>query len=171
MGSMIALLFTNKYEPVLKGLILSGTGTGAGEGTSKILKLIVRGLAKLAPKKYINPGLEADKLSHDSEVVQAYENDPLVNADKITIRLGFELMKFFAKFDLITRSLKLPLLIQCGGDDSLVKGSEDALRDAFNMEDKTILIYDGLYHEVYNEIIEEREKVLSDLSNWLDKHI
>ncbi|GAF75331.1 unnamed protein product [marine sediment metagenome] len=171
MGSMIALLFTNKYEPVLKGLILSGTGTGAGEGTSKTLKLIVRGLAKLAPKKYINPGLKAEKLSHDSEVVQAYENDPLVNSDKITIRLGFELMKFFAKFDPITHSLKLPLLIQCGGEDSLVKGSEDALRNAFNMEDKTILIYDGLYHEVYNEIIEEREKVLNDLSNWLDKHI
>ena len=171
MGSMIALVFTKKYEPLLKGLILSGTGTGAGESISKTLKVIVKVLAKITPKKFINPGLEADKLSHDSEVVQAYENDPLVNADKITIRLGWELMNNFEKFDSITDNLKLPLLVQCGAEDSLIKGSEEVLRNAFNMEDKTILIYDGLYHEVYNEIKEESEKVLNDLSNWLDKHI
>ena len=110
-------------------------------------------------------------LSHDSEVVQAYENDPLVNADKITIRLGWELMKVFKNYDSITSGLKLPLLIQVGAEDSLIKGSENSLRSAFNMEDKTILIYNGLYHEVYNEIKEEREKVLKDLSNWLDNHI
>ena len=171
MGSMIALIFTKKYEPLLRGLILSGTGTGAGESISKTLKVIVKVLAKITPKKYINPGLEADKLSHDSEVVQAYENDPLVNADKITIRLGWELMNNFEKFDSITDNLKLPLLVQCGSEDSLIKGSEEVLRNAFNMEDKTILIYEGLYHEVYNEIKEESEKVLNDLSNWLDKHI
>jgi len=171
MGSMIALVFTKKYEPLLRGLILSGTGTGAGESISKTLKVIVKVLAKITPKKYINPGLKADKLSHDSEVVQAYENDPLVNADKITIRLGWELMNNFEKFDSITNNLKLPLLVQCGAEDSLIKGSEEVLRNAFNMEDKTILIYDGSYHEVYNEIKKEREKVLNDLSNWLDKHI
>ncbi len=171
MGSMIALVFTKKYEPLLKGLILSGTGTGAGESISKTLKVIVKVLAKITPKKFINPGLEADKLSHDSEVVQAYENDPLVNADKITIRLGWELMNNFEKFDSITDNLKLPLLVQCGSEDSLIKGSEEVLRNAFNMEDRSIIIYDGLYHEVYNEIKEESEKVLNDLSNWLDKHI
>ncbi len=171
MGSMIALVFTNNYESLLRGLILSGTGTGAGESTSKTLKLIVKLLAKITPKKYINPGLKADKLSHDSEVVQAYENDPLVNADKITIRLGWELMKYFETYDSITSTLKLPLLVQCGGEDSLIKGSEEVLRNTFNMEDKTILIYDGLYHEVYNETKKERENVLNDLSNWLDKHI
>lgn len=171
MGSMIALVFTKEFEPLINGLILSGIGTGAGESTSKSLKVIVKALTKIIPKKYINPRLKADKLSHDSEVVQAYENDPLVNADKITLRLGWELMKYFEKFDPITSSLKLPLLIQCGAEDSLIKGSEEVLRNAFNMEDKTIIIYDGLYHEVYNEIEEEREKVLNDLSNWLDKHI
>ena len=170
MGSMIALIFTEKYESLLRGLILSGTGTGAGESISKSLKLIVKILARIAPKKYINPGLEADKLSHDPEVVLAYENDSLVNADKITIRLGWELMKSFENFESLTGNLKLPLLVQCGAEDTLIKGSEDTLKNAFNMKDRTILIYKGLYHEVYNETKEEREKVLDDLSNWLDNH-
>ncbi|MFX0012576.1 MAG: serine aminopeptidase domain-containing protein, partial [Candidatus Hermodarchaeota archaeon] len=64
-----------------------------------------------------------------------------------------------------------PLLVQCGAEDSLIKGSEEMLINAFKMEDKTILIYEGLYHEVYNESKEEREKVLKDLSSWLDKHL
>jgi lysophospholipase len=133
--------------------------------------VIVKGLTKLMPKKYINPRLKADKLSHDPEVVQAYESDPLVNSDKITLRLGWELMKYFEKFAPITSSLELPLLIQCGAEDVLVKGAEEALKNAFNMTDKTILIYKGLYHEVYNEVLEEREKVLNDLSKWLNDHI
>ncbi|NHJ19458.1 MAG: alpha/beta hydrolase [Candidatus Lokiarchaeota archaeon] len=171
MGSMIALFFANKYESLLKGLILSGTGTGAGESTSKATKVVVKLLAKIIPKKYINPGLKAEKLSHDPEVVQAYENDPLVNADKIALRLGWELMNCFSKFDPITQNLKLPLLVQCGAEDSLIKGSEEALKNAFKMKDKSILIYDGLYHEVYNESKEERKKVLNDLSSWLDNHL
>ena len=171
MGSLIALIFTEKYESLLRGLTLSGTGIGAGESISKSLKLIVKILARIAPKKFISPGLEADKLSHDPEVIRAYENDPLVNADKITIRLGWELMKSFENFESITGNLKLPVLVQCGAEDALIKGSEDILKSAFKMKDRTILIYKGLYHEVYNEIKEEREKVLNDLSNWLENHI
>jgi alpha-beta hydrolase superfamily lysophospholipase len=30
---------------------------------------------------------------------------------------------------------------------------------------RTVLLYDGLYHEVYNE--PERERVLRDLCRWL----
>ena len=63
MGSIIALVFTSKFEPLITGLILSGTGTGAGESTSRFLKFIVKLLTKIMPKKYINPGLKAEKLS------------------------------------------------------------------------------------------------------------
>jgi len=38
------------------------------------------------------------------------------------------------------------------------------------MTDKTIKIYDGLYHEVYNEIEKDRRIVLNDLSDWLNNH-
>jgi acylglycerol lipase len=34
--------------------------------------------------------------------------------------------------------------------------------------DHTLLIYDGLYHEVFNE--PERERVLDDLAGWLNAH-
>jgi alpha-beta hydrolase superfamily lysophospholipase len=36
--------------------------------------------------------------------------------------------------------------------------------------DKTLKIYEGLYHESFNELPEDRERVLDDLVAWLDEH-
>ncbi len=37
-------------------------------------------------------------------------------------------------------------------------------------EDKTLHVYDGLFHEVLNELPEDRERVLADIVAWLDAH-
>ena len=37
--------------------------------------------------------------------------------------------------------------------------------------DKTLYVYDGLYHEIYNEPEDQRSKVLDDLESWLEAHI
>ena len=67
-------------------------------------------------------------------------------------------------------NFKINLLIQCGSEDKLIKGSEE-LDEWFKMHDKTIKIYPGLYHEVYNEIEKDRRIVLKDLKDWLNGHI
>ena len=110
-------------------------------------------------------------LSHDPEVVKAYQEDPNVYAEKITARLGYEMLnKFESVLDVINK-FKLPLLVQCGSEDALIKGAEEEIKEAFKMDDQTINIYDGLYHEVYNELEKDRKIVLKDLSNWLEKHV
>ena len=35
--------------------------------------------------------------------------------------------------------------------------------------DKTLTVYDGLFHEIFNE--PERDAVLDDVVTWLDKHL
>jgi lysophospholipase len=37
-------------------------------------------------------------------------------------------------------------------------------------EDKTLKIYDGFFHEVLNELPEDRERVLADIAAWLQAH-
>ena len=65
--------------------------------------------------------------------------------------------------------MRLPVLIQHGGQDLLVPPAANrALYDAIGSADKTVRIYDGLYHEIYNE--PEREAVLDDLVAWLKAH-
>jgi alpha-beta hydrolase superfamily lysophospholipase len=34
--------------------------------------------------------------------------------------------------------------------------------------DKTLTLYEGMYHEITNET--ERQRVIDDLCDWLDKH-
>ena len=170
LGSFIAIYFTKKYEHFLDGLILSGTGIEPGKETSGFLKLIAKAFSKIAPKMKFNPRIDTKFLSHELDVVKNYENDPLVNAKKITARLSYEMLNNFKNLKSFIGNFKINLLVQCGSEDKLIKGSEN-LENLFKMPDKTIKIYEGLYHEVYNEVEESRIKVLKDLSNWLNNHV
>jgi alpha-beta hydrolase superfamily lysophospholipase len=117
-----------------------------------------------------NPRIDAKFLSHDQGVVKNYKADPLVNADKITARLGYEMVKNFKNLKKVIENIKINLLVQCGAEDKLIKGSEE-LEELFKMDDKTIKIYEGLYHEVYNELEKDRRIVLKELREWLNRHI
>ena len=65
--------------------------------------------------------------------------------------------------------LRLPMLLMHGTDDRLVPidGSE-MVDERAGSEDKTFIRYEGLYHEILNE--PERERVVSDIADWLDAH-
>lgn len=170
LGSFITIYFTEKYEDLLSGLILSGTGTSPGKETSGFLKTLAKIFSKIAPKMKFNPRIDSKFLSHDPNVVESYMNDPLVNAEKITARLGYEMVTNFNNLKKVIGNFKINLLVQCGSEDKLIKGVEE-LDEWFKMDDKTIKIYEGLYHEVYNEVERERRIVLNDLSDWLNNHI
>ena len=108
-------------------------------------------------------------MSRDPAVVDAYLNDPLVYTGKITARLGAEMLKTMKDVTEKASGIKLPVMIVQGGDDILVDPSgAQLLYDSVGSEDKTIKIYDGLYHEVFNE--PEHGQVLNDVNRWLEAH-
>jgi alpha-beta hydrolase superfamily lysophospholipase len=43
------------------------------------------------------------------------------------------------------------------------------LFEGLGVQDKTLKIYDGMLHEIFNEV--EKEKVFRDLADWLNKHV
>ena len=56
-----------------------------------------------------------------------------------------------------------------GVEDKLVDpDGAQMLYDRVGSTDKTIKVYDGLYHEVFNE--PERARVLKDVETWLAAH-
>jgi lysophospholipase len=60
-----------------------------------------------------------------------------------------------------------PFLLVHGTADKLVPHKAGVLfHDRAASEDKSIKLYEGLYHEVMNE--PEREQVLDDIVGWLD---
>jgi alpha-beta hydrolase superfamily lysophospholipase len=169
MGSLIAVQFTAKYESLLSGLILSGSGNKTGGDVSPLLIAISKLLSRIVPRLKIRATDLSQYISHDPEVVQRYRTDPLNFLKGFSARLGAELLRSFAINESLVGSFKLPLLFQAGGEDSLVLNAR-AVAEKFTMTDKTFRIYEGLWHEVYNESEADRRKVLNDLGEWLDRH-
>jgi alpha-beta hydrolase superfamily lysophospholipase len=64
----------------------------------------------------------------------------------------------------------LPLYLYHGTADQITdpNGSR-ALYERAPTDDKTLTLYEGFYHETHNE--PERERVLDDLTAWLDAHV
>jgi acylglycerol lipase len=169
MGGTISLSYTLRHQEELDGLVLSGPGVQLGEGISPLTIYMSRLLSKLLPRTGVAT-LEAAAVSRDPEVVQAYDNDPLVYRGKITARLGAELISTTGSLLDRAPELELPVLIMHGDADKLVnvRGSR-RLYQALGSEDKTLKIYEGYYHEVFNEL--GREEVLADLTTWLEEHL
>ena len=66
-------------------------------------------------------------------------------------------------------SQQLPVLVMHGSADALTdpRGSELVDRLA-GSEDKTLVIYDDLFHEIFNE--PEQDVVLDEVVSWLERH-
>lgn len=172
MGSFIAPHFVKKYESLLKGLILSGTGSFPSGILVKSILQRVRGVLRsiskfLPPIRFPLPLTRT--LSNDPEIERGYANDPLV-VKTITLQLGLEMIYPIFEIKNFIGDFQLPLLIQCGSKDLLVTGI-NVLVSRLKMEDQTVKIYPGLKHEVYNEVESAREIVLNDLLLWLDQHL
>ncbi|MCD6569834.1 MAG: lysophospholipase [Deltaproteobacteria bacterium] len=169
MGSIIAMNYVERYPEGIKGLILSGTGSSPGSSVSKASLLLAKIASKIIPGIHVKSPLPPDFISRDPDVVKAYVEDPLVY-DIITPRLAEQMYTYLAKGFEESSRINAPVLIQCGSVDTSFSGQQD-LYDRIGSKDKTIHIYEGLKHEVYNELKDDRANVLRDLHTWLDEHI
>jgi alpha-beta hydrolase superfamily lysophospholipase len=169
MGSIIAINYVMQHESHLKGLVLSGTGSLPGKGISKAIIAITKILSMLLPGIHVKSPLPPEFISRDPEVVSAYVNDPLVY-NVITPRLAEQMQTYLLIGAASIQRISLPVLIQNGSEDASFSGQQE-LFDGIAATDKTYKLYEGLRHEVYNELPGDRERVLSDLRSWLDNHL
>jgi len=168
-GGTIATAYTILRQDSFDGLILTGatlsTPTDVAPGTIFTARI----LSSILPKAglYI---IDAEAISQDKNVVNAYVYDPLVYRGKIRARLGVELIKAMDTVKRQIAEIHLPILVMHGTADRLSdpKGSEKLYQEA-SSTDKTLKVYEGYYHEILNE--PGREQVLADLEVWLKAHI
>jgi len=169
MGGTIALAYALRHQDELDGLVLSGAGIRIGKGISPAVIAVGKLASALLPKMGVVV-LDSSAISRDPEIVRVYDTDPLVYRGKVTARLGAELIQTMQKFPSQAAQLRLPMLILHGGADRLTdpQGSR-WLYEAAGSADKTLHIYEGYYHEIFNEI--ERGQVLLDMERWLAAHL
>lgn len=169
-GGTLSLAYGVRYPDEPAGLVLSGLVLKPGESITQLVKLMARVLSAIAPRMGVSI-LDASTISKDKAVVDAYVNDPLVYRGKISARMGAEMLNLIEKY-LPPRlgELKLPLFIMHGTEDRLsnLEGSTLLYKEA-GSTDKTLKLYEGYYHEIYNE--PERLQVFSDVEAWLERHL
>lgn len=122
-------------------------------------------LPKLAPNLTLGNGLDAEQLSHDPEVVQAYRADPLVH-DRISTRLGQFLATEGERVRAQASNWSLATLLLFAGADRLVdpNGSREFQARAPTQHVRAREFAD-LRHEIFNELA--RQDVLTALEDWL----
>ena len=151
MGSAISLLYSARFQDELAGLVTSGGGISSGN-------------EQAPPRQPEGQPLSTDFLSRDPKVIEAYVNDPLVYRGPVPVRTG----GMMASVADAVPGIKLPALIMAG--DAVADGSRSkTLFEALKSKDKTLKLYDGLRHEIFNE--PEQLQVFSDLEAWLENHL
>jgi alpha-beta hydrolase superfamily lysophospholipase len=153
MGSVISLLYTIEYQNELNGLITSGGGLSKPTDPS------------MSPPKP-GEGLSTAMLSRDQAVIKAYENDPLVYHGPVPA--GFAMFKEMSTLYDTVIQIKLPILVMAGngGPDG---ARSRVLYERIPSKDKTLTLYEGLLHEIFNE--PEHPQVMADMEKWLTIHI
>ena len=167
LGGLIAATYLLEHQARFQAAILSGPAIKAAEEPSAMLKALSKILSRLTPKLGVI-GLDENAVSRDPQVVADYLADPLVSGQKISARLGLEMMKRMEQIQAEAGKITLPLLLLHGSEDSLAAPEGSTfLHENVSSSEKKLTIYPGLYHEIFNE--PEKEQVLSDMTDWIDR--
>lgn len=165
MGGLFAARFATAGLAPLRGLILSSPALALR--LSPLQSAMHKVASALIPGVGIPNGSQNRYLSHDGEVVQAYENDVLVHP-KISARLLNSMLEAMEYAHDHAPHLSIPVLLLVAEDDHLVDpiGSRRfsaRLAPAI----ATTIYYEGFYHEIFNEL--DATRVFDDVRSWLEQ--
>ena len=164
LGAMVALEYVTSGDRDLAGMVLSGTGIDVS-AIPKWQAGVARALSVLAPNLPLIK-LDSTGVSRDPAVVRGYDEDPLVFRGRAPVRTAAELVVSAHRVIPRLGAVRLPLLVLHGGADMVAAPAGARLvHDRAGSADKTLRVYDGLYHEVFNE--PENRAVIDDVLSWM----
>ncbi|ERM84144.1 hypothetical protein P872_15280 [Rhodonellum psychrophilum GCM71 = DSM 17998] len=169
MGGGLVTSYVVNYQPDARGIVLSAAALMPAENVSKILIAASAWISKLAPKLKVLK-LDSKMVSRDQEEVRKYDEDPLVYHQAVAARTAYEILRMMGQVEEKMPSFTLPILILHGTDDKLInpKGS-DLLYGKISSQDKNLIKYPGLYHELLNEF--EKEQIMDEILIWIEKRL
>ncbi|MBC7263704.1 MAG: lysophospholipase [Chloroflexi bacterium] len=174
LGGLIALSYGLCHPEGLRGMVVSSPWIEANAAelppVQRFLSaLFAKPLSALLPTLPMHNGLNPNYLSHDPAVAGAYEADPLVH-HTITPRAFTEIVRAAADVVENAGDFRLPiLLLVASGDKLVLPAATVEFFGRLRVEDRTLKVYDGFYHELFNEV--EKATVLRDVGAWVEKRV
>lgn len=169
MGGLISATYLLANQSNFSACVLSGPAIKAAEEPSAFLKAVSGFLSRFFPKLGVLE-LDSNGVSRDPQVVADYLADPLVYNGKMGARLAAEMLNTMTYIQRHAGKISLPMLLLHGEKDSLAAAEGSKFLDGqISSPDKSLIIYPELFHEIFNE--PERDTVLSDMTDWLDRQL
>jgi acylglycerol lipase len=167
MGGAIVTLFALLNPNSIQGFALSAPGLKVTDDVTPGRIRAVTLLAKIVPRAHVYRVANSD-FSRDPHVVEDMDRDPLIDQRRLPARLAVEFLGAMVQIQRRTRELTLPFLVMHGTGDRLTnpQGSRDLYQNA-SSSDKTLKLYNGLYHDLLHE--PEHARVSADLLDWLSQ--
>jgi acylglycerol lipase len=167
MGGEIAVWLVIARQPKIDGLILSAPALLIGGKVFPILRHLAAFASLVWPRLRLRR-MGTRFMSRDPKVIADFKNDPLVYHGKFPVRMGAEILRVIKLIRRRMETIRVPLLVMHGTRDIVTDpaGSRQLHARAAST-DKTLHLYPGLYHEIFNE--PEREQVIEDLIAWIEK--
>lgn len=163
MGGAIAADYAITYHPDIHGLILAGAALDVDVSGLKIAG--TKAVASINPDAGLFT-LDPHDFSRDPQVVDLNLKDPLVYQDGAPVHTAVELLAAIDTIKERMHEIDVPLLVMHGKADKVTPPAGSvALYAAAKSTDKTLTLYDGLYHDLLHE--PEKLRVEGDIEKWL----
>jgi alpha-beta hydrolase superfamily lysophospholipase len=169
LGGLIVTRYVQEFPEDAAAAVVSSPALRLPGHVPALKAALGRVMSGLIPWLSLSGELVQDKISHDPEVVRAYRNDPLVHS-RVTARWFTETTAAMERALEKAPQVQTPMLFQLAGDDYLVdaRGAREVF-ERLGAQDKTLIEYPDLYHEIYNET--HTKQPLGDLAAWLEERI
>ncbi len=171
MGALISLAFTLLVpgnQTRIRALAISGAIIGVVlTPVMRIKKMFGHIIHLFHPGFRMPVGLKLHDLSHDPKTIEEYRTDPLVHG-VMSIRMALDVGRTGDRVMAKKGELTIPFFLGHGTEDHIGDPSRSAIfADGVSSADKTIHFYDGMYHEIYNELEPMQKIVYGDIIPWV----
>ena len=163
-GGMVAIRWAMNAPKQLNRLIVQSPLIKVGFQIPAWKEFLGLSLADVLPGFSLSMNLDTSALSHDAEVVRAYQADPLVH-NKMSARCYRSIVNTRDAILAHPEQVKLPTLLLCGLSDRII--SIATARMWFNQLtcNKRIVEFPDAYNELHHEQL-IRQRVIDELSSW-----
>jgi alpha-beta hydrolase superfamily lysophospholipase len=169
MGAILALAYPPLRSPRVSGVVATAPGLKTSLEKQKVKVWLAKVLGSAIPTLTMDNGLDAGMLSRDTDIVDAYLNDPLVHR-QVTTGWGKAMLK---AIDMSVKSaprFSHPLLLMHGTRDVIAYPSSITMFASQAPTDRlTMKMWDGMMHEIHQE--PGKAEVIAYMVGWLDQHV
>ncbi len=166
-GGVVACLYALRHQSELAGLICESFAFQVP--APEIVLDVLKGISHIAPHLHVLP-LKNKDFSRDPAAVAVMDSDPLIAKESQPAETIAEMVRADARLKGSFAEITLPVLILHGTGDKATKFSGSQLFfDTVGSADKTLNLYEGVYHDPLNDI--GKEVVIADIKDWLAKRL